>query len=205
MTNQINFPCTVTLDLTALAAAVAPFLAPSVPAPVLPPVLPTQPLAADNVYVNGVYGWPENFNYGQGLIVNTTFYVDPDDHLPSIQVLMTQGQGGIQPGYQNPPGSATVYDTTGRTHLSLTIKARQPGTGYVSGFMGAGDTVIPGSNEVLLANYGTFVIGQYVTFSIPLGAGGYNLPPGAKILKYMIQKNGAAVGDEYDIRDMHFF
>jgi hypothetical protein len=77
---------------------------------------------------------------------------------------------------------------------------------------GAGDATIPGATTIQIDKFGpTPVVGQYATYKVPPGAGGYNLPAGVKILKFSVQDqmpfgpNAAnGPGDVYNIKSITF-
>jgi hypothetical protein len=185
--------------LTAIFASTA---APVTP----PPVTGSQPLSADTVFANGVMNWPVDFSYG-GL--QKSVVADPQTRKKVLQLSTPQGTGGWQPGYQSPwplppSGQYVVYDTTGRNFLNISIKVTKPGCTFLSAFLGATDSAIPGANVVTMEKFGpALVVGQWITYKIPLGAAGYNIA-GVKVLKFNVQENNPIVGNIIYVDNVFF-
>lgn len=187
--------------VSAIAAAVS---APVVTPP--PAVTPPPPVTTGNanvVYANGVLNWQVPFSYG-GILLNYAAK-DPADGHTCLAVTTPTGSGGWQPGYQNPPGSQSVYDTTGQAFFNISIKVTTANNTFISQFLGANDSAIPGETMVTLEKFGgPLVIGQWVKLKIALGAGGYNLPAGVKVLKFNVQENNPIAGNVYYIDNVYF-
>jgi hypothetical protein len=216
--------------VAAIAAAVsAPVVAPPPPPPPVPPSgsdlpvppnLPAGPYSVagtpDVVFARGVLNWPVDFTYG-GL--QYTVAASPTDSGKMVLKLSTpQGTGGWQPGYQNPPpGSPTwveppvlgvtykTYDTTGKNFLNLDVYVTMANCTFLSAFLAANDSAIPGANVVTMEKFGgPLVVGKFVRLKIPLGIAGYNLPAGQKVLKFNVQENNPMPGNVFYIDNAFF-
>jgi hypothetical protein len=104
---------------------------------------------------------------------------------------LTGTQGGWQPG-----APFDEFDTTGFNYVLVQLKPTQPGNSWISSFMGAHDTGIPGSKMVDVGQFcdQPFTPGQWSTCKIPLHDGGYNLPARQKVYKIMFQEQAESVG-----------
>ena len=143
------------------------------------------------IYTDGTRHWPaaNDMSYG-----NYTYNFKDTKGAPTqgrYDLAVTGTNGGWQPGAPN-----GFFDTTGYNFVLVQLKPTQPGNSWISGFMGARDTEIPGARVVDVARFcdRPFTPGQWSTCRIPLHAGGYNLPVGQKVYKVMFQEQAESVG-----------
>jgi len=170
----------------------------ALPAPLNLPAGPYSLSGTPNViFAGGVLNWDDDFSYG-GL--THSIVADPlGTGRKVLKCVTPQGTGGVQPGYQNPPGSGNVFPTAGIAFLNVDIMVTTANNTFVSACLGAGDAAIPGAQEVTVQNFGgPLTVGAYVRYKIPTGAAGYNLGA-ASVLKTMLQENDVLVGNEYFI------
>src|SRR5262249_24408806 len=93
--------------------------------------------------------------------------------------------GGFQPHAVN-----DEFDTTNYKYLVISLKPTIGNKKWISGFYASGD--VPKGVLVNITDYGPApVVGQWNTYKIPLGAGGYQLPAGLHVYKFMTQDQTA--------------
>jgi hypothetical protein len=133
------------------------------------------------VYYNGTFNWGADLSYG-GLVVN---YQSTAGNPLSGQydISCTGNNGGFQPRAVNDD-----FDTTPYKYLVFRLKPTLPNQTWISGFEQKGDIVV--GTKVDVTSYGPnpAVVGQWNTYKIPLGAGGYELAQGMHIYKFMLQQ-----------------
>jgi hypothetical protein len=204
---QITVPLTLTFNqaVTQLTVAVGgsttTIAVPAASVTPPPPPPPGQPLV---VVSNGVNHWSGNYDWQETEVDSS---IGPDGQ-PAIKMTSQGGTGGFQPWYAqggvNQPG-ATNFDTTGLTSLTLVLAPTRAGQVWASGFEGQGDVTIPGAKVVNVTDFGPAPQPNvYGTYVIPLGASGYNLPAGQKILKFMIQDQTNSAGNVFYIKSITF-
>jgi hypothetical protein len=229
---MLNVP--VPIDSSVLASVLtaagytvtAPVVIQPPPPPLPPPTggdlptpanLPAGPYSVagtpDVVFAHGVLNWPVDFSYG-GL----QHSIAPSPTGSGKQVLKCvtpQGQGGWQPGYQNPPPpyagtpvlgtTYNVYSTVGKNFLNLDVLVTVANCTFVGGFLGANDDPIPGQ----LGGFawekfgGPLVVGSFVRLKIPLGAAGFNIA-GDPVLKFNVQENIEHIGNVFYFDNVFF-
>lgn len=130
------------------------------------------------VYYNGVFNWPGDWSWNA-----TPNYQDtaggPIEGPYDIAVTITGPWGGWQP---YAPGN--TLDTTLYKYIIFSIKATQANQWWSVFFHSAGDT--PDGNSVNASTYGpsgASVVGQWVTYKIPLSAFGLT---DTNVLKFAI-------------------
>jgi hypothetical protein len=240
LTVPITVPMTgtVQINLTALAAAVAVLLAATpapalVPAPVPPPVssppssadlpvpvnLPAGPYSVagtpDVVFAGGVLNWPTTADFTYGGLVRAIAASPTGSGKMVLKLTTPNGQGGWQPGYQNPPPpysgtpvlgtTYNTYSTAGKNFLNLDVYVTMANCTFVSAFLAANDSAIPGANVVTMEKFGgPLVVGSWVRLKIPLGIAGYNLPAGQSVLKFSAQENIEHPGNVFYVDNVFF-
>lgn len=178
-----SFPISVTvvstgsisIDLEALAAALKPLLAPA------PPVPAPSPGTFVWVYKDGVFSWPGDYSWG--------VKVDYADTVgkPGSKCISVFGIGGFQPYAPNFDLDPSPYK-----FLTFSLKPTIPNQQWQSAFYAVGD--IPMGVPVDVLKFGPApVVGQWTTYKIPLGVGGYQLPA-KHVYKFMIQDQTADQG-----------
>lgn len=151
----------------------------------------------DVVFAGGVLNWPVDFSYGG--LQHTIAPSPTGSGKMVLQCTTPNGQGGWQPGYQNPPPpyvgtpvlgtTYNVFPTAGLNFLNLDVYVTMANCTFVSAFLGASDSAIPGAQEVTMEKFGgPLVVGSWVRLKIPLGSTGYNLG-GVPVLKFNAQEN----------------
>ncbi|MDB6102961.1 MAG: hypothetical protein JWO52_2960 [Gammaproteobacteria bacterium] len=170
----------------------------SVPPPPVPP--PGSSGAQLWVYQNGTFYWPGDYSWGVKVNYKDTAG-GPKSGPFDISVT---GIGGFQP-------FATNYDldVSPYKYLIFSLKPTIANQQWASAFYQIGDVATGVKLNVL--NYGPApVVGQWTTYKIPLGAGGYQIPAGLHIYKFMVQDqtadqsgSGYATNHWY-VDDIHF-
>ncbi len=135
------------------------------------------------VYHNGTFLWGGDLSYG-GLQVNYSSTAGtPIDG--SYDISCKGNNGGFQPYAPNDD-----FDTTPYKFLVISLKPTIANQTWISGFEAAGD--VPKGVTLNITDFGPAPVpGQWNTYKIPLGAGGYQLPAGVHIYKFMIQDQTA--------------
>ncbi len=136
------------------------------------------------VYRKGTFYWAGDVSYG-GLAVNYSSTAGEPTDGP-FTVSLTGNNGGFQPRAQNDD-----FDTTPYKYLTIVLKPTIPNQAWVSGFASVGDK--PVGVLVNVTNFGPKppVAGQWNTYKIPLGAGGYQMANGSHIYKVTFQDETA--------------
>lgn len=136
------------------------------------------------VYHNGQFNWAGDVSYG-GLVVNYSSTATTPLSGPTV-VSCTGNNGGFQPRAQNDD-----FDTTPYKYLTVSLKPTIPNQKWVSAFAAVGDKVV--STLVSITSFGPSppIVGQWNTYKIPLGAGGYQMSPGSHIYKVTFQDETA--------------
>lgn len=168
----------------------------SPPAPVTPPPSGggsfTLPSGSVGVYVNGNFMWPGDWSWNGGLI--TVTYNDtsgvPLDGPDDVKISTTGSWNGWQPYATGTPPSLPIGALK---YLNYSIKITKAGTNFTSAWQAncptcANGEAPTGVGAVLPSTFcSAFVVGKWSTCKIPLGAGGYNIPAGTNLRKFMIQ------------------
>jgi hypothetical protein len=163
-------------ELQALAKLVAPLIAQP---PVIPPVVP--PTGALWVYHDGVFHWGGDYSWGV-----TIDYKDPVGKPGGTDIAVT-GIGGFQPYANN-----FDFDPAPYKFLTFSLKPTIPNQQWQSHFYAVGD--IPMGAMVDVLKFGPVPqVGKWATYTIPLGAAGYQLPA-QHVYKFMIQDQTADQG-----------
>lgn len=184
----------------------------SLPAPNLPAGPYSYAATPQVVFAGGVLNWPVDFTYG-GLVHSIV-----DDPLGSgakvLECSTPAGTGGWQPGYQNPPPpyvgtpvlgtTYNVFATKGYSYLNADVLVTEQNCTFLSAFLGASDSAIPGAVTVTMEKFGSqLTVGSWVRWKIPLGEGGYNLG-GAPVLKFNVQENNPMPGNKFYFNNVFF-
>jgi hypothetical protein len=128
------------------------------------------------VYANGVYSWPGDMSWG-GVAVN---YKDSAGKpLSGAYDISIRGIGGFQPY-----ASGSGFDPSPYKYLTVALKPTLPMQKWDSAVYAVDGSLAGHGVNVL--NYGPApMVGQWNTYKIPLGAGGYDMPSGTRIFKFM--------------------
>lgn len=149
------------------------------PPPPPPPPPPPVTGTTFTVYANGVFHWQGDYSWGNPISItyNDTSgapVVGPFD-------IKVAGYGGFQPYAQG-----NNFDTTPYKYLMFDLKPTVNGQLWDTGFEAVGDVPVGVLIDVL--KYGPApVAGKWATYKIPLGVGGYLIPVGSHIYKFMVQ------------------
>ena len=135
------------------------------------------------IFHDGVFSWGGDYSWGVTIDYKDTAGVP----LQGPYDIAVTGIGGFQPFATN-----YDFDPTPYKYLVFSLKPTVPNQQWQSGFYKVGDIATGVILNVL--NYGPApVVGQWTTYKIPLGAGGYQLTPGTHIYKFMIQDQTADI------------
>jgi hypothetical protein len=139
--------------------------------------------AAAPVFANGVFSWGGDWSWG----VSVNYKDTAGTPLSGQYDIAVSGIGGYQPYAVN-----YAFDPSPYKYLMVSLKPTIPNQKWNSTVYGEGNVVAGQSVNVL--NYGPApVVGQWTTYKIPLGAGGYQIPAGSHISKFMFQDQTADV------------
>ena len=127
------------------------------------------------VYGNGVFHWQGDWSWG----VSINYKDTNGAPLSGPYDIGVTGIGGFQPYATNYNFNPSPYK-----YLVVSLKPTIPNQKWDSAFYAVGDVLTGHGVNVL--NYGPApVVGQWTTYKIPLGSGGYNIPAGTDIYKFM--------------------
>ncbi len=127
------------------------------------------------VYTNGVFDWQGDYSWG----VTINYKDTSGSPLSGPYDISVTGIGGFQPYATN-----YDFDPSPYKYLVVSLKPTIPNQKWDSAFYAVGDVLTGHGVNVL--NYGPApVVGQWTTYKIPLGAGGYEIPAGTHIYKFM--------------------
>jgi hypothetical protein len=161
---------------------------PSVAPPIPPPVLSSVVYAAGVFHWAGDYSWPSpqvSINYANTAILPGSTVIGVSCSTPEC---------GFQPYAPN-----LTFNTTGFTHLEFDLIPTKLPALWDSGFQTKGvdgkaaETPIGVLTNIMPFGPPTIVAGARNRFKIPLGVGGYQIPVGATIYKFMIQDQSGIV------------
>jgi hypothetical protein len=152
------------------------------------------------VYQNGTFSWPGDYSWGVKVNYKDTTGVP----MSGAYDIAVSGIGGFQPFATNFDLDISPYH-----YLIFSLKPTIRNQQWASAFYQIGDVATGVKLNVL--NYGPApVVGQWTTYKIPLYAGGYGIPAGTHVYKFMIQDETADVqGSGYTtntwyVDDVHF-
>lgn len=135
------------------------------------------------IFHNGVFSWGGDYSWGVTLDYKDTSGIP----LQGPYDIAVTGIGGFQPFATN-----YDFDPSPYKYLVFSLKPTLANQQWQSGFYKVGDIATGVILNVL--NYGPApVVGQWTTYKIPLGAGGYQLTSGTHIYKFMIQDQTADI------------
>ncbi len=157
----------------------------TIPAAVVvpPPPPPVTTGATFVVYAKGVFHWQGDYSWGNPIVI--TYNDTSGSPVPGPYDIKVAGYGGFQPYAQN-----NDFDTTPYKFLSFDLKPAANGQLWDSGFEAVGD--VPTGVLIDVLKFGPAPIaGKWATYKIPLGVGGYAIPVGSHIYKFMIQDQGS--------------
>jgi hypothetical protein len=163
----------------------------------------TPPAAGTSwVFHNGLVWLNHDMSYGDYNYNYTDTTGKPE--AGSLDIAATGTQGGWQPGSPN-----LDWDTTGYNSFVISIKPGVAGMAFIMGAESSasgGDTVIQGGAN---PNLGSFcdkplAVGQWSHCTIPLHAGGFNLPVGQHLRKIMLQPQNPSGKKSYFIAEAGF-
>jgi hypothetical protein len=152
------------------------------------------------VYQNGTFYWPGDYSWN----VKVNYKDTSGGPLDGPYDIAVTGIGGFQP-------FATNYDLdiSPYKYLVFSLKPTIANQQWASAFYQIGDIATGVKLNVL--NYGPApAVGQWTTYKIPLGAGGYQIPAGLHIYKFMIQdqtadQSGSGYAtNKWFVDDIHF-
>jgi hypothetical protein len=133
------------------------------------------------IYRKGTFYWQGDYSWG----VKVDFRDTSGEPIEGRHAIAVTGIGGFQPYAQG-----NDFDTTPYKYLVFSLKPTIAHQTWDSGFEAVGD--VPTGIVVDVLKYGPApVVGQWGTYKIPLGAGGYQIPFGSHIYKFMIQDQTA--------------
>jgi hypothetical protein len=133
------------------------------------------------IYQKGTFRWQGDYSWG----VRVNFRDTSGEPAEGRHDIAVTGIGGFQPYAQG-----NDFDTTPYKYLIFSLKPTIAHQTWDSGFEAVGD--VPTGIVVDVLKYGPVpVVGQWGTYKIPLGAGGYQIPFGSHIYKFMIQDQTA--------------
>ncbi len=185
-----------TIDLDALAAALAPLLT-GVPVP--PPVITPPATGVFWVYYNGQFNWAGDYSFGTGPINYQDTNGVPLSGQFDIAVPIVSKFGGFQPFA---PGGK--FDTSPYKYLIVSIKPTHANAIFATGFASINDQADgiavtfagPG-----ITTYGPVpVAGQWGTYKIPLA----DFKLTAAILKFSIAAAAGIAPDLFYVDNMGF-
>jgi hypothetical protein len=134
-----------------------------------------------NVYNQGVFNWQGDYSWG----VKVDYRDKSGAPLQGPYDIAVSGIGGFQPFAFH-----YDFDPSPYRFLVFSLKPTLADQQWDSAFYAVGDVRTGVLVNVL--NYGPPpVAGQWTTYRIPLGAGGYEIPAGTRIYKFMIQDQTA--------------
>jgi hypothetical protein len=152
------------------------------------------------VYRRGVFNWQGDYSWG----VRVDYRDKSGEPAEGPYDIAVTGIGGFQPyafHYDFDPGPYK--------YLVFSLKPTIADQQWDSAFYATGDVRTGALLNVL--KYGPPpAVGQWTTYKIPLGAGGYEIPAGARIYKFMIQDQTAdQTGSNYKsnrwyVNDIYF-
>ena len=133
------------------------------------------PTGTFQVYSNGEFNWQGDYSWG----VTINYKDTRGSPLSGKYDICVTGIGGFQPyalGFD--------FDPSPYRYLVVSLKPTIANQKWDSAFYAVGDKLTGHGVNVL--NYGPEpVVGQWTTYRIPLGAGGYDIPAGTHIYKFM--------------------
>jgi hypothetical protein len=133
------------------------------------------------VYQNGTFYWPGDYSWSVKVNYKDTAGI-PTSGAYDIAVT---GIGGFQPFATNFDLDISPY-----RYLVFSLKPTIANQTWASAFYQIGDVATGVKLNVL--NYGAApAVGKWTTYKIPLGSGGYQIPAGTHIYKFMIQDETA--------------
>ncbi len=133
------------------------------------------------IYHRGSFTWQGDYSWG----VKVDYRDASAGPAEGKYAISVSGVGGFQPFAQN-----NDFDPSRFKYLTFSLKPTLPGQIWDSGFEAVGD--VPVGKLISLASYGPKPVpGQWATYKIPLGEGGYQIPHGTHIYKFMIQDQTA--------------
>ncbi len=133
------------------------------------------------VYRLGAFNWQGDYSWG----VKIDYRDASAGPAQGKYAISVRGVGGFQPYAQN-----NDFDPSRFSYLTFSLKPTLPDQLWDSGFEAVGD--VPVGKLINLASFGPKpVVGQWGTYKIPLGEGGYQIPRGTHIYKFMIQDQTA--------------
>jgi len=152
------------------------------------------------VFHNGKFYWQGDYSWGVKID-----YQDKSGAAPSGKYsIAVSGIGGFQPyapGYDFDPGKYK--------YLVVSLKPTIPAQTWDSACYAVHDVLTGHGINVL--HYGpTPEVGKWNTYKIPLGAGGYDIPPGTHIYKFMFidqtadQTNSGYTTNRWYVDDLYF-
>jgi hypothetical protein len=152
------------------------------------------------VYQNGTFYWPGDYSWSVQVNYKDTAGI-PMEGPYDISVT---GIGGFQPFATNYDMDISPYK-----YLVFSLKPTIANQTWASAFYQIGDVATGVKLNVL--NYGPApAVGKWTTYKIPLGSGGYGIPAGTHIYKFMIQdetadRTGAGyTTNRWYVDDIHF-
>ncbi|MFL6604085.1 MAG: hypothetical protein ACJ8R9_22535 [Steroidobacteraceae bacterium] len=152
------------------------------------------------VYQNGNFYWPGDYSWSVKVNYKDTAGVP----MSGPYDISVTGIGGFQPFATNFDLNIAPYK-----YLIFSLKPTIANQTWASAFYQIGDQAIGIKLNVL--NYGPQpAVGKWTTYKIPLGAGGYQIPAGTHIYKFMIQDqtadqpNTGYTTNKWYVDDIHF-
>lgn len=131
--------------------------------------------ATSAVFSNGVMQWGGDWSWG----VSVNYQDYAGSALSGKSDIAVSGIGGYQPFATN-----YAFDPSPYNYLIVSLKPTIPNQRWDSTVYGEGN--VAAGKTVNVLQYGPApIVGQWNTYRIPLGAGGYQLPAGTKISKFM--------------------
>jgi hypothetical protein len=127
------------------------------------------------VYHNGAFHWQGDYSWG----VVIDYKDKAGAALSGKYSISVTGIGGFQP---YAPGFD--FNPSRYRYLVVSLKPTIPDQKWDSAFYAVGD-VLTGHGVNVLKYGPTPVVGQWNTYKIPLGEGGYEIPSGTHIYKFM--------------------
>ncbi len=152
------------------------------------------------VYQNGTFYWPGDYSWS----VKVNYKDTSGAPRSGTNDIAVTGIGGFQPFATNFDLDISPY-----RYLVFSLKPTIRNQQWASAFYQIGDVATGVKLNVL--NYGPApAVGQWTTYKIPLNAGGYGIPQGTHIYKFMIQDQTADVAgsgystNKWYVDDIHF-
>ena len=153
-----------------------------------------------HVYHHGVFKWQGDYSWGVRIDYADKTGAPADG---SYDIAVT-GIGGFQPF-----ASHYDFDPGPYKYLVFSLQPTIADQQWDSAFYAVGDILT--GNLVNVLKYGPPpAVGQWTTYKIPLGAGGYGIPAKTRIYKFMIQDQTAdQTGSQYKtnrwyVNDIYF-